>query len=113
MPTAQQQPIVQVVDLILALKRYFQSHPQQHTARDTMQLEFLENVNDALVRQLYMPEEIRARNLDFPALVKGARLPGVTTIRNIAEVLDVRSSLERAADINSPLRAALFELWLA
>jgi len=70
----QQQPIVQVVDLILALQRHFHAHPAHRTARDTVLLEFLENLNDALVRELYTPEELHARSLHFGRLVTEAHL---------------------------------------
>ena len=46
---------MKVVDIILALQRYFDAHPAHRTARDTVLLEFLENLNDALVRELYTP----------------------------------------------------------
>ena len=105
-----QQPVVQVVDLILALQRFFHKHPTAHTARDTVQLELLENLNDALVRELYTPEEIHARGLYFGRLVVEARLPAVTEVKDSDHLEIIRTTLERASDINTPLRAALYDL---
>jgi hypothetical protein len=109
-PAAQQQPIVQVVDLILALLRDFHSQPAHRTARDIVLLEFLENLNDALVRELYTPDELHAHSLHFGRLVTEARLPAVTAIRDATHLEEVRKALEKASDINAPLRAALFDL---
>jgi hypothetical protein len=106
----QQQPVVQVVDLILALQRYFHAHPGHRTARDTVLLEFLENLNDALVRELYTPDELHARSLHFGRLVTAANLPAVTAIRDATHLDEVRAAIEPAYDINSALRAALFDL---
>ena len=106
----QQRPVVQVVDLILALQRYFHAHPKHRTALDTVLLEFLENLNDALVRELYTPDDLHARSLHFGRFVAEARLPAITAIRDAAHLEEVRKALEKASDINAPLRAALFDL---
>lgn len=105
-----QQPVVRVVDLILALQRYLHVHPEARTARDTVLLDFLENVNDALVRELYTPDELHARNLHFGRLVTATPLPKVETVKDPVPLEDIRSALEHASEINSPLRAALFDL---
>ncbi len=109
-PAEQQQPIVQVVDLILALQRHFHTHPGHRTARDTVLLEFLENLNDALVRELYTPEELHARSLHFGCLVTEARLPKVEAVKDAEHLEKIRKPLEDASDINTTLRAALFDL---
>jgi len=109
-PIEQQQPVVQVVDLILALHRYFHARPVQRTARDTVLLEFLENLNDALVRELYTPDELHARSLHFSRLVAEAHLPKVETVKDAAHLEKIRKALEEASEIDRPLRAALFDL---
>lgn len=109
-PSEQQQPIVQVVNIILALQCYFHTFPDALTARNTVLIEFLENLNDALVRELYNPEELHARRLHFGRLVTDAHLPAITAIRDASHLEEVRKPLEKASDINSPLRAALFDL---
>ncbi len=108
--TDQQQPVVQVVDLILALQRYFHKLPNAHTARDTVQLELLENLNDALVRELYTPEELHDRGLYFGRLILEACLPAVTEVKDAAHLDEIRITLESTSDINTPLRAALYDL---
>jgi hypothetical protein len=109
-PSEQQQPIVNVVDLILALQRHFHAHPAQRSARDTVLLEFLENLNDALVRELYTPEELHARSLHFGRLVTEAKLPKVDAVKDIEHLEKIRKTIEDASDINTKLRAALFDL---
>jgi len=109
-PSEKQQPVVQVVDIILSLLRHFKAYPNHRTARDTVLLEFLEDLNDALVRELYFPDELHARNLHFGRLVTEAKLPPITVIRDSAHLNEVRKSLESVYDIKSPLRAALFDL---
>jgi hypothetical protein len=109
-PAEQQQPVVQVVDLILAFHRYFHARPGHRTARDTVLLEFLENLNDALVRELYTPDELHARSLHFGRFVTEARLPKVDAVKDAEHLEKIRKALEAASDINTPLRAALFDL---
>ena len=109
-PAEQQQPVVQVVELILALQRYFHTHPDARTARDTVLIEFLENLNDALVRELYFPDELHARSLYFGRLIIAARLPAISDVRDACHLEQIRTTLECASDINTPLRAALFDL---
>ena len=111
MPVGQQKPIVQVVDLILALLRHFHVHPAHRTARDTVLLEFLEDLNDALVRELYTPEKLHAEeSLHFGRLVTAAHLPKGEPIRQLAHLEKIRKAIETASDIKSPLRAALYDL---
>ena len=86
------------------------TYPEARTARDTVLLEFLENLNDALVRELYNPDELHDRDLYFARLVSDARLPSATTIDGAKQLAEIRNILERASNINSPLRAALFDL---
>lgn len=109
-PAEQQQPIVQVVDAVLSLLRYFQTNLVERTARDTLLLEFLENLNDALVRELYHPNKLQARGLHFGRFVSESGLPSITVIKNTAQLEEVRTALEAVYDINSILRAALFDL---
>ena len=106
----QQQPIVQIVDLILALRSHFQQQPNVRTARDTVLLAFLDNLNDALVRELYFPVELHARGLYFGRLVAEAGFPLLTTVNSHTELDHIRAAHLRAADVQSPLRAALFDL---
>ena len=106
----QQRPIVDVVNMILVIHRHFQVYPNDRTARDTMLLEFLDNLNDALVRELYAPDELHARSLYFGRLVSDARLPEINSIRDQGHLDEVRQALEDASDIGSLLRAALFDL---
>jgi len=107
---AQQQPIVQVVNIILALQRYFQSNPAHRVARDTVLVEFLENLNDALVRELYNPEELHSRNLHFGRLVTEGHLPDCEAIKDTDHLDEIRTALTSATDIKAPLRAALYDL---
>ena len=106
----EQRPVAQVVDLILALKNYFHARPAAHAARNTVLLEFLQNLNDALVHELYSPDELHARSLYFGRLVTEAGLPFVTAVRDAAHLEIICTALEHAARIEAPLRAALFDL---
>lgn len=108
--TDKQQPVVQVVDLILALHRYFHKHPTAHTALDTVQLQLLENINNALVRELYTPEELHSRGLYFGRIVVDACLPAVTEIENAGQIDQIRATLMQISDIKTKLRAALYDL---
>jgi len=107
---AQQQPIVQVVTIILALQRYFQSNPAHRVASDTVLVEFLENLNDALVRELYNPDELHSRNLHFGRLVTEGHLPDCEAIKDSVHLEEIRAALSSATDIMAPLRAALYDL---
>jgi len=106
---AEQQPVVHVVGLILALVRHFHTHPAARTARETVLLEFLENLNDALVRELYSPDELHARSLYFGRLVTEADLPSVNAVGDPSHLEKICTALEHAARIEAPLRAALFD----
>ncbi|EDY85256.1 hypothetical protein VDG1235_4891 [Verrucomicrobiia bacterium DG1235] len=106
----QQRPIVNIVNLVIALQRLFQEQSELATARDSVLIEFLESVNDALVRELYTPEELHNHNLYFGRLVIETQLPSITAIRDSHHLQEIRSILESAYNIKSRLRAALFDL---
>jgi hypothetical protein len=105
-----QAPVVRVVGLILALQGYLQGVPEVRKAVDTVQLEFLEGLNDALARELYHPEELHGRGLHFGRMVMESGLPEVVKIQDEAQLDAVRRAIEKAYDIQTPLRAALFDL---
>jgi adenine-specific DNA-methyltransferase len=109
-PAEQQQPVVKVVNLILVLQRHFHANQTDRTARDTVLVEFLENLNDALVREIYDPEPLHARSLYFGRLVTEASLPKTDAIRDSEHLEKIRRAIEGASDINATLRAALFDL---
>ncbi len=105
-----QAPVVRVVGLILALQGYLQGVPEVRKAVDTVQMEFLEGLNDALARELYHPEELHGRGLHFGRMVMESGLPDVVKIQDEAQLDAVRRAIEKAYDIQTPLRAALFDL---
>lgn len=105
----QQQPIIEVTSLIISILGYFSRHPQTRTARDELLISFLEALNDALVAQLYYPEQFRAKGLDAAKLVVEARLPNPKKIPDAKAMDAVRAALETAYDIKHPLRALVYD----
>jgi adenine-specific DNA-methyltransferase len=82
----------------------------EQEARDSECLTFLENINDGLVRELYNPTELHERGIHVAQLVMTARLPSVSSVETPEELKAIRTKLDEAYDIESPLRAALFDL---
>lgn len=105
----QQSPIVGVTSLIISILGYFSRHPQTRTARDELLISFLEALNDALVAQLYYPEQFRAKGLDAAKLVVAARLPNPEKIPDAKAMDALRAALETAYDIKHPLRAVVYD----
>jgi hypothetical protein len=104
-----QAPIVSVASLLISILSFFSRHPQARTARDELLISFLEALSDALVAQLYYPEQFRAKGLDAAKLVGQERLPNPDNILDPEAMDAVRAALEKAYDINQPLRAVLYD----
>jgi len=106
----EQAPVVQVVDLLIALTRYFNANPTEQTATDSVQIEFLENLNNALVRELYYPEKLHEKNLFFGKIVSRTLPAKISDIKDASALDAIRKTLQTLTDIKHPLRAALYDL---
>lgn len=74
-PSDQQAPIEAITKLTISIATFFSHHPHARSARDELLISFLEALIDALVAQLYYPDQFRAKRLDAAKLVSEANLP--------------------------------------
>jgi hypothetical protein len=102
-------PIVGATSLIISILGYFNHHPQTRTARDELLISFLEALNDALVAELYYPEQFRNKGVDAAKLVVEAHLPNPGKITDATAMDAVRAALETVYDIKHPLRAVVYD----
>ena len=102
--------VVQYVDYLLWLNRYFRERADVKTARDALMLGYWEQVLNGLVYELYFTEELHERNLHLFDLVEETGLPALETIPETERLSRLREEFERVYDLQHPLRAALHEL---
>ena len=102
--------VVNLVEYLLWLNRYFQAHTAEKTARDALMLGYLKQVLNGLVYELYFPEDLHACGLHLFDLVQQASLPTLDGIPEPQRLSRLREEFERAYDLEHPLLAALHDL---
>jgi hypothetical protein len=78
--------------------------------RDPLLRQFLEQLVNALVYELFFPAELHARSLKFFDLLARSGPPDVKALPAARRLEALRAWFEPAYDIQSPLRAALHDL---
>ena len=109
-PTDQQQPFIQLVDYILFIKKQpFYTSTDLNFAEERLMSNFFENLIDALVYELYFPEELHEAKKQFMSLVVQENLPNLDAIEG-DKVGALKQIVRRLTDKNHPLYNNLFFL---
>lgn len=106
---AQQGAIETLVDYILWLKSAEQTAQQTANTRDPLMLAFWEQLIDALVYELFLPDELHAAGKKFFDLLQDAQLPRLNEIED-DKLQTLRAHFERLFEREHPLRQAVFFL---
>jgi type I restriction-modification system DNA methylase subunit len=106
----QEAAVVRLVDHLLWLHRHLGAKPAERSARDELALGYLEQLLNALVYELYFPDDLHAQNLRFFDLVEQAHLPDLADIPEGARLERLRQVFETLYDGNHPIRIALAKL---
>jgi len=78
--------------------------------RDSLMLGYFEQILNALVYELYFPEDLHARGLRFFDLVTQANIPDIETMPEPKRLDALRKKFEELYDTNHRLRGAIFDL---
>lgn len=106
----QQQPFIQLVDYILFIKKQpFYTSTDLDFAEERLMSNFFENLIDALVYELYFPEELHEAKKQFMSLVVQENLPDLDSIEG-DKVGALKQIVRRLTDKNHPLYNNLFFL---
>ena len=109
-PADQQKPLVQLVDYILFIKKQpFYTSTDLNFAEERLMSNFFENLIDALVYELYFPEELHEAKKQFMSLVVQENLPDLDSIEG-DKVGALKQIVRRLTDKNHPLYNNLFFL---
>ena len=110
--TTDQRPvIVNLVDHLLFLHRQpsvTKSDPAH--PRDPLIADYFEQWLNALVYELFFPEELHAQKLNFFMVSSKAVLPPLESLPNNERLPHLRDFFEKLYDLNHALRASLFSL---
>jgi hypothetical protein len=75
--------------------------------RDTLMLGYFEQILNALVYELYFPEDLHKKGLKIFELVEKAKLPDIESLPEAQRLPTLREAFERLYDLKHPLRGAL------
>lgn len=106
----QQQPFIKLVDYILFIKKqpFYQSTDLAY-AEERLMANFFENLINALVYELYFPDELHETGKYFISLIEKENLPDLNTIQG--DKLSVLKQItQRLTDKDHPLYVNLFFL---
>jgi hypothetical protein len=81
-----------------------------HNPRDSLMVTFWDQVVNALVYELFFPDELHAAGLRLFDLVVAARLPMADSVTDRSFLDGLRQCFERLHDVKHPLYAALYTL---
>lgn len=114
MPIAEATPdrrlIIQtLVEYILYIKRNVDTKSTAH-ARDAVMVSYFEQIIDALVYELYFPEEIHSTGRNFMSLLQQENLPPIADDADETQIRVLRQLFERLFKTDHPLRQSLFFL---
>ena len=106
----QQKPIETLVDYVLRL-RAAASDSSGNTIRERLAAAYFEQLIDALVYELYFPEEFRGDGRSVHALLKKEEFPNLSAGKSAAPALrGVQAFFERLFANEHPVRRAIFFL---
>jgi adenine-specific DNA-methyltransferase len=105
-----QKLLIKLVDYIFFIKKQpFYNSTDLDFAEERLMSNFFENLIDALVYELYFPEELHEANKHFMSLVAQENLPDLDTIES-DKVDTLKQIVRRLTDKNHPLYNNLFFL---
>src|SRR5690606_6083744 len=78
-------------------------------ARDAVMLSYFEQIVDALVYELYFPEELHSQDRYFLRLLQRENLPVLNQAQE-NQIRQLRQTFERLFETNHPIRQNLFFL---
>jgi hypothetical protein len=109
-PESEQQPFIKLVDYILFIKKQpFYNSTDLNFAEERLMSNFFENLIDALVYELYFPEELHEAKKQFMNLIIKENLPDLDAIEG-DKVSTLKQIVRRLTDKNHPLYNNLFFL---
>lgn len=109
-PESEQQPFIKLVDYILFIKKQpFYTSTDLDFAEERLMSNFFENLIDALVYELYFPEELHEAQKKFMSLVIQENFPDLDAIEG-DKVGALKQIVRRLTDKNHPLYNNLFFL---
>jgi len=89
------------------LVNYLSLTGESESSRDSLMLGYFEQILNALVYELYFPEDLNAKGLRFFNLVEEAELPAIGSIPKGTRLGTIRHHFEQIYDLKHPIRAAL------
>ena len=102
---AQQTTITTLVDYILFLK----ADTSESESRDSLMVSYFEQIIDALVYELYLPDELHTAGKEFFAPLAAERLPALAEIKG-DELTALRQIFERLFHKDHVIRQNIFFL---
>lgn len=103
-----EQVFATLADYISHIKAQVDTKSSAH-ARDAVMLSYFEQIVDALVYELYFPEEIHSHNRYFMGLLQRENLPVLNQSQE-NQLRQLRQTFERLFETNHPVRQNLFFL---
>jgi len=103
-----EQVFVTLVDYISYIKALIDTKSSAH-ARDAVMLSYFEQIIDALVYELYFPDELHSHDRYFMRLLQRENLPALNQPHE-NQIRQIRQIFERLFETNHPVRQALFFL---
>ena len=99
-----------MVDYLLWLSQRSVVQSDSGSSRDSLMRGYWEQVLNALVYELYFPDELHAARLRFFDLLARLELVALEKIPEEQRLLHLRGDFERLYDLQHPMRAALHDL---
>lgn len=103
-----EQVFVTLADYISHIKAQVDTRASAH-ARDAVMLSYFEQIVDALVYELYFPEELHSQDRYFMRILQHENLP-VLNHSQENQIRQLRKTFERLFETNHPVRQNLFFL---
>ncbi|MBC6962584.1 MAG: hypothetical protein DWB48_07605 [Nitrosomonas sp.] len=97
------------VKYILYIKSHIDTSSTAH-ARDAVMVSYFEQIINALVYELYFPEEIHGSGRNFMSLLQRETLPSIPEDTDETHIRVLRQLFERLFKTDHPLREAIFYL---
>ena len=100
--------ISMIVEYILYIKTHIDIRSTAH-ARDAVMVSYFEQIINALVYELYLPEELHAHDRYFMRLIQQENLPVLDQSQD-TQIRQLRQIFERLFETKHPVRQNLFFL---
>ncbi len=105
-----QQPFIKLIDYILyIISQPFYTSTDLAYAEERLMVNFLENLIDALVYELYFPDELHEAGKYFISLIEKENLPDLNVVQG-DKISTLKHIIKRLTDKNHPLYVNLFFL---